>query len=102
MNKTALIAALREELDIARDYTPGSTTKKEADQVLSAVCAALGLALYEDGEVTLPGVGKLKAHTRAARTGRNPQTGEPVPIPERIVVKFSISKALDDALNLVV
>ncbi len=101
MNKADLITALREELDAARGYTPGSTTKKEADQVLSAVCAALGLALYESDEVTLPGIGKLKTGVRAARTGRNPQTGEAVPIPERIVVKFATAKALDEALNRV-
>lgn len=47
----------------------------------------------------LPGLGKLKTSTRAARTGRNPQTGAPVEIPERIAVKFSAGKALDDALN---
>ena len=52
-----------------------------------------------DAEVTLPGLGKLKTSTRAARTGRNPQTGAEIQIPERIAVKFSAGKALDDALN---
>jgi len=52
-----------------------------------------------DAEVVLPGLGKLKTSTRAARTGRNPQTGAEIQIPERIAVKFSAGKALDDILN---
>ena len=47
----------------------------------------------------LPGLGKLKATTRAARTGRNPQTGAPVEIPERMAVKFVAGKALEDWIN---
>ena len=52
-----------------------------------------------DAEAVLRGLGKLKATTRAARTGRNPQTGEPVEIPERMAVKFSAGKALEDWIN---
>lgn len=52
-----------------------------------------------DAEATLPGLGKLKTKTRAERTGRNPQTGAPVPIPSRVAVKFAAGKALTDALN---
>ena len=52
----------------------------------------------EGGEIALPGLGKLKATTRAAREGRNPATGEAVQIPARNAVKFSASKALKDAI----
>lgn len=50
-------------------------------------------------EVVLPGLGKLKTSTRAARTGRNPKTGVEIQIPGRVAVKFSAGKALDDILN---
>lgn len=52
-----------------------------------------------DDEVALPGIGKLKTSLRAGRTGRNPQTGEEIEIPDSLTVKFSASKALKDALN---
>ena len=45
------------------------------------------------------GLGKLKFTTRAARTGRNPATGESIEIPAKNAVKFSVAKALSDALN---
>lgn len=100
MNKNDLINALQQELDAHREQLAGSTTKKEAAQVLDAVVCALtkGLAGAE-AEVSLPGLGKLKTAARAARTGRNPQTGAEIEIPARITVKFSASKALDEALN---
>ena len=49
--------------------------------------------------VSIPGVGNLRVKTRAARTGRNPKTGEPIQIPERRVVVFSAGKALKEALK---
>ena len=61
-----------------------------------------GIAMYElsteNGEIPLPGLGKLKADVRAARTGRNPATGESMDIPAKNVVKFVAAKALKDAL----
>lgn len=99
MNKNDLIHALQQELDAHREQLAGSATKKEAAQILDAVVSALTEGLLEEGEVTLPGLGKLKATLRAARTGRNPQTGAEIEIPARTTVKFSASKALDEALN---
>lgn len=52
-----------------------------------------------DDEVALPGIGKLKTSLRAGRTGRNPQTGEQIEIPDALTVKFVAAKALKDALN---
>ncbi|MFN3985714.1 MAG: HU family DNA-binding protein [Rhodocyclaceae bacterium] len=52
-----------------------------------------------EAEATLPGLGKLKTTTRTARVGRNPRTGEPVQIPERVAVRFSAGKALNATLN---
>ena len=47
---------------------------------------------------TLPGIGKLKLANRKARMGRNPQTGAPIQIPAKRVVKFRVSKAAKDAI----
>lgn len=55
--------------------------------------------LKEGQPALIPGLGKMVVVTRAARMGRNPKTGEPVQIPERKVVVFKASKALQDALN---
>lgn len=93
MNKTELIAALREELDVRREYLAGSTTKKEAAQILDAVICTLHKALANKGaEVALSGLGKFKTVTRPARTARNPQTGEAVQVPERTAIKFVASR----------
>ncbi len=55
-------------------------------------------ALASGGEVTLPGLGKLTVKAKAARTGRNPKTGEEIEIPAKTVPHFSASKALKDAV----
>jgi len=47
---------------------------------------------------TIPGVGKLVLRNRKARMGRNPQTGEPLRIPAKRVVRFRVSKAAKDAI----
>jgi DNA-binding protein HU-beta len=51
-----------------------------------------------NGEFTLPGFGKLKKTTRKARDGRNPATGAVIRIPAKTTVKFSIGKAMKDAV----
>lgn len=55
---------------------------------------------YSEAEnsFTLPGIGKLVLVNRAARTGRNPRTGETIEIPAKKVVKFRIAKACKDAV----
>ena len=52
----------------------------------------------KNGEFTLPGFGKLVKAQRAARTGRNPQTGEAIKIKAKTAVKFRLSKTLKDAI----
>ena len=90
MTKQELINTLAERYDLAR---------KDVSSVLDGLADVTGEVLAEEGEITLPGIGKLKAKERAARTGRNPQTGEPVEIDAKTVVKFSAAKALTDSLN---
>ena len=73
-----------------------SITKKAASQILEELA---GLAYKEAKNVfTLPGIGKLKLANRKARMGRNPQTGEPIKIPAKRVVKFRVAKAAKDAI----
>src|SRR5512142_1411060 len=51
----------------------------------------------KNGVFILPGLGRLKKSARKARMGRNPQTGEPIKIPAKTVVKFYVSKAVKDS-----
>ncbi|MFD2884746.1 HU family DNA-binding protein [Pseudomonas lini] len=51
------------------------------------------------GEITLPGIGKLKVTERPARTGRNPSTGAAIEIAAKKVIKLVVAKGLTDAVN---
>ena len=95
MNKSELIAAIAADTRLAKHNV--DVVLESAGRVIAQHFAAADAGV--DAEVVLPGLGKLKATTRAARTGRNPQTGEPVEIPERMAVKFAAGKALDDWIN---
>lgn len=90
MKKPELIEAIAEETGI---------TKVKAEEVLNELGHIATEALCNGRSVTLPGLGKLEVTQRAARTGRNPQTGGEVQIPARRAVKFKPMKALKDALN---
>jgi DNA-binding protein HU-beta len=71
-------------------------TKKAAGEILDNLTA---LAHKEaKNTFTLPGLGKLVLVNRKARMGRNPQTGEPIKIPAKRVVKFRVAKACKDAV----
>jgi len=71
-------------------------TKKVAVQFMEAQ-AALAYGEAKKG-FTIPGIGKLVVVARKARMGRNPQTGEPISIPAKKVLKFRIAKAAKDAV----
>ncbi len=68
-------------------------------RMLEALAESVAAGLDSHGEVCLANIGKLKTAERAARTGRNPQTGDPVQIAARTSVKFTVAKALKDAVN---
>jgi DNA-binding protein HU-beta len=71
-------------------------TKKAAVQFLDDLAS---LAYKEaKNSFTLPGLGKLVLRNRKARMGRNPQTGEPIKIAAKRVVKFRVAKACKDAV----
>lgn len=80
------------------DHLAGKSgvTKKTATEILDNL-AALS---YKEAKnaFTLPGIGKLVLSHRKARTGRNPQTGEPIKIPAKKVVKFRVAKAAKDSI----
>ena len=80
------------------DHLAGKSglTKKVAVEILDNL-AALS---YKEAKnaFTLPGIGKLVLSHRKARTGRNPQTGEPIKIPAKKVVKFRVAKAAKDSI----
>ena len=71
-------------------------TKKAAVQILDDLTAVA----YKEAKntFTIPGIGKLVLAHRTARIGRNPQTGEPLKIPAKRVVKFRVAKAAKDAI----
>ena len=90
MNKQELIAAVAAEANI---------TKAEAGKALDAMTASITKALKKGDSVTLIGFGTFKVTARAARTGRNPQTGKELKIAARKAPGFSAGKTLKDALN---
>lgn len=90
MNQSELIDVIAEQTGLP---------KKAVGDVLRVQGEAAATALSDgDGELVLPGIGKLKLGARAARTGRNPKTGEALDIPACNVVKLVAAKALKDAV----
>ncbi|OAM21645.1 DNA-binding protein [Eikenella corrodens] len=87
MNKQDLIKDIAER---------GEFTKADAEAALKAVQGAIVAVLVNGDKITLPGFGTFKVVETAARTGRNPQTGEPVEIPAKRKIKFNPTQALKD------
>ena len=90
MNKTELIDHIAKTADIS---------KAAATRALEATIGAVRTTLKKNGTVTLVGFGTFSVGKRAARTGRNPRTGEEIKIKSAKVPKFKPGKALKDALN---
>lgn len=74
-------------------------SKTDATRAVDAVFDAVTEALKRGDDVRLVGFGTFSASRRAARTGRNPRTGEPIEIAASVQPKFSAGKGLKDALN---
>lgn len=83
------------------DFTADTAciTKRAAGEIVTNLFNRITSALDDGQEVTIHGFGKFSTKKRAARTGRNPATGESIDIPERWSAKFKASKTLDDGLN---
>jgi len=90
VNKAELIDAVAENADISK-----AAATRAVDTVLESITTTL-----KNGEqVALIGFGTFSVKERAARTGRNPRTGEPLEIPAAKVPSFKAGKALKDAVN---
>ena len=90
MNKTELVAAMAEQAQIS---------KKDAEAALKAFTDVVANELKANGKVQLVGFGTFEVSERAAREGRNPQTGETMTIAASKAPKFKAGKALKDAIN---
>ena len=90
MNKGELIEAVADSAGISR-----ANASKAVDAVFDSITAALA----NSGSVSLLGFGTFSVKARAARTGRNPRTGEPIQIAASNVPGFKAGKALKDAVN---
>ena len=90
MNKTELIAAIAEQAEIS---------KKDAEKALKAFVDVVTEQLKEGEKVQLVGFGTFEVSERAAREGRNPQTGKTMKIADCKAPKFKAGKALKDAVN---
>ncbi len=96
MNKQDLINEIAARSVMHYD---AGVSKTVAAAVLDTLADIAQQQLTKPGaELTLPGIGKLKATSKAARTGRNPKTGEEMEIPAKTAVKFVAAKALKDAV----
>ena len=90
MNKTELVAAMADQAGLS---------KKDAEKALKAFTDVVAEELKKDGKVQLVGFGTFEVSSRAAREGRNPQSGAPMKIAASKAPKFKAGKALKDMLN---
>ena len=90
MNKAELITAMSEKAEIS---------KKDAEKALKAFTDVVAEELKKGEKIQLVGFGTFEVTERAARTGRNPQSGEEMNIPASKAPKFKAGKALKDLIN---
>jgi DNA-binding protein HU-beta len=90
MNKNDLVQAVADEANLS---------KADAGRAIDAVVSAIGNTLKQGGSVSLIGFGTFLVRERAARTGRNPRTGEEITIAAAKNPVFKAGKALKDAVN---
>ena len=90
MNKRELVEAVCEQLQ---------TTKTAAEETVNVVLKAIQSGVKNDSQVSVAGFGTWSLRQRAARIGRNPQTGEPMQIKASTSVGFKPAKAWKDSLN---
>lgn len=90
MNKTELVAAIADKTELS---------KKDSEKALKAFIDVVSEELKNGGKIQLVGFGTFEVSERAARTGKNPQTGAAIQIPASKAPKFKAGKALKDAVN---
>ena len=90
MNKSAIVDAVHEKL---------GTSKADAERAVDTVVESIVDTMKKGEEVSISGLGIFSVKERAARTARNPRTGEPVDVPAMKVPKFRPAKALKDTVK---
>lgn len=90
MNKAELIDAMAKDTGV---------TKKDTENVLNSFISNVSTALSKNDKVQLVGFGTFETRKRAAREGRNPQTGKAISIPASTVPAFKPGKALKEKVN---
>jgi DNA-binding protein HU-beta len=85
--------------DLIHEVAKVVETKKDAQTAVDSVFSAITQAMRNEDTVTIVGFGTFKVSKRAARKGRNPQTGEEINIKAKNVPKFVPGKALKTAVN---
>jgi DNA-binding protein HU-beta len=90
MTRTELIQTLADA---------SSMERKQAKVFLESLTSVVEKSIKKGGEVPIKGLGKFKVVKRKARMGRNPATGEPIKIPAKTVVRFTVAKALKDLIK---
>ena len=90
MNKSELVDAIAKETGLS---------KKDSDAAVKALVDTVTKALKKKDKVQLVGFGTFETVKRAARNGKNPQTGATIKIPASVAPKFKAGKALKDAVN---
>lgn len=90
MNKAQLIEAMANKAGL---------TKADAKKALDAFIQSTSEALKSEDRVALIGFGSFSVSTREARTGRNPQTGKPIDIPAKKVIKFKAGSELVETIQ---
>lgn len=90
MNKSAIVDAVHEKL---------GGTKVSAEEVVDTVINSIVNTMKKGQEVSIAGLGIFSVKQRAARTARNPKTGESIQVPAMKVPKFRAAKALKDAVR---
>ena len=90
MNKEELVQEISKKAKV---------TQKEAADVLSALVETVEKSVAKGQKVTLVGFGTFEPRKRAARNGRNPQTGKEIKIPAKTVPVFSAGKKFNDVVN---
>lgn len=90
MNKTELVAAIAAKAELS---------KKDSEKALKALTDTVAEQLKNGEKVQLVGFGTFEVVKRAARTGKNPQTGKAIKIPASKAPKFKAGKGLKDTVN---
>lgn len=90
MNKEELVQEVAKKAKV---------TQKEAAEIINAFMDTVQKSVAKNKKVTLVGFGTFEARKRAARTGRNPQTGKAINIPAKTAPVFSAGKKFKDVVN---